>query len=265
MGLFGQRRLLLRDEFTRSLIRTRYASGVDDLLADWEIEFQSAGLPPAPSRSTLYAWIAEGFPSIDSGPSRDQLLAFCGLLDVDPLALFDFKRNGFLDEFTALRIALARGQLLAGAFRPIIELHQPGESWPSEPLARRYWGRPWSAVEFDNVDRYTGNQYILLKVHFSAPSRGDPRVVHIAYRRWDLGRKDKMWRYYGTVVASDQSLDLYNEGGLHLKMLRHDQDRIDFRTYFGGRPVEFRVASLHEFSLDNTYPFDDMSVIGFNW
>jgi hypothetical protein len=74
-----------------------------------------------------------------------------------------------------------------------------------------------------------------------------------------------MWRYYGTVIAVDGRLDLYNEAGGHQHMPQADKNEIRFRTYYGGRDVEWRVASLHEFSADFEFPFNDMSTIGFNW
>gem|GEM_PF-4238038 len=74
-----------------------------------------------------------------------------------------------------------------------------------------------------------------------------------------------MWRYYGTVLAHDGAIDLYNEGGLHLKMAQADQGIISFRTYFGGRKVEFKIVSLHDFEIEIDFPNNDMSIVGFNW
>jgi len=48
-------------------------------------------------------------------------------------------------------------------------------------------------------------------------------------------------------------------------MERIEEDEIRFRTYYGGRPVEWRVVSLHEFEISKEFPFNDMKTIGFNW
>jgi hypothetical protein len=127
------------------------------------------------------------------------------------------------------------------------------------------WGRPWHTEEFDNTIEHKSHSYALLKFNFSKPSNGNPRAVHIAYRRWSTRESDSMWRYYGTVIAIDDRIELYNENAVHLKMHRSNDDLIEFRTFFGGRRVQFKVASLHAFAMEKLYPFDNMSVIGFDW
>ena len=74
-----------------------------------------------------------------------------------------------------------------------------------------------------------------------------------------------MWRYYGTVLADDQKLKLYNEGGDYQQMQQVENDEIRFRTYFGGRPVEWRIVSLHDFLCTYELPFNDKKTIGFDW
>jgi hypothetical protein len=74
-----------------------------------------------------------------------------------------------------------------------------------------------------------------------------------------------MWRFYGTVISLGDKLELYNEGGYHRDMPSLGKGKICFRTYFGGRPVEFRIVSLHDFDYSLTCPFNDKSVIGFEW
>lgn len=74
-----------------------------------------------------------------------------------------------------------------------------------------------------------------------------------------------MWRYYGTVLAIERKLELYNESGDYQFMEQVEDDEIRFRTYFGGRPVEWRIVSLHEFSVEKVFPYNDMTTIGFNW
>ena len=75
---------------------------------------------------------------------------------------------------------------------------------------------------------------------------------------------DNMWRYYGTVLAIDGYFQLYNESGDYQSMAQQELDKIRFRTYYGGRPVVRRIASLHNFAMESTFPFNDMDIIGFN-
>ena len=78
-------------------------SKLEMLCAEWEDFAAENGesIPPAPSRSTINSWVADGFPGFKRSrknsstgltevtPKFYQALVFCGLLDVDPLAIFD--------------------------------------------------------------------------------------------------------------------------------------------------------------------------------
>jgi hypothetical protein len=74
-----------------------------------------------------------------------------------------------------------------------------------------------------------------------------------------------MWRFYGTVIAIGDRIELYSEGGAFQGMSRAESQVIPFRTYYGGRPVEWRVASLHAFDLAMKFPCNDTSVVSFVW
>ena len=259
-------KVFLRRDLIGKLV-SEHNNSLEKIAADWGPPegLVDSNYPPAPSRAAIYNWFSNGFPSKETGPSRYQLLAFCGQLDVDPLALFDYQKNGYFSKFAKLRVALQRGFGAVGALAPLLELYEPTADWPSDALSKRFWGKRWCVQEFDNQRDYKSTSYALLNVRYKQQTQGDPRAVHIAYRRWDTRHSDTMWRYYGTVIAIGEIIELYSEGSLHLKMHRFDNDVISFRTYFGGRPVEFRIASLHEFEFDYRFPFDDMSVVGFSW
>ena len=54
-----------------------------------------------------------------------------------------------------------------------------------------------------------------------------------------------MWRYYGTVLAIERKLELYNESGDYQFMEQVEDDEIRFRTYFGAaKPTKYKVAVL---------------------
>ncbi len=186
-------------------------------------------------------------------------------MDVDPLAVFDHKRNGYFSRFAVIRKAVQRGIGAMGAFAPIYELLEPDEHWPSDHLAKAIWGRKWFSYEFDNQEQYQSLDYALVNIEFKQPLDGEPRAAHIAYRRWYMRDKDMMWRFYGTVIGVEDRLELYDENAIHMKTDRPDDNAIAFRTYFGGRKAQFRIASLHDFDVEIVFPFNDMSVIGFNW
>lgn len=156
-----------------------------------------------------------------------------------------------------------KGLAAMSVFRPLYRMYRPGPHWPATYMARRCYGRDWFAVEFDNGDNWRTNDYVKVTARFRDATNGHPRAVHIAYRR--RNSPDTMWRFYGTVIAVGDRIELYSEGGAFQDMPRTESQAIPFRTYFGGRPVEWRVASLHAFDLQTDFPCTDESVVSFVW
>lgn len=237
----------------------------------WE---ETAGVrprfPEPKQPPTIHRWMLNGVPvkrpfqdSARAHESDWQIFGFCGLLDVDLLAIFDYQRNGYFSKFATIRQLIYLGRRALGGLAPLLEMYRPGDVWPSNEIAETCYGRPWFAREFTNADDWHSNHYILVRIGFVHSAGTQPRAVHIAYRR--VGVPDTMWRYYGTVLAIDGELQLYNESGGYQSMAQGERDEIRFRTYYGGRPVEWRIVSLHEFVVGTKFPFDDMTTIGFNW
>ena len=250
--------IFLRHDVTTYLLEENFG-GFDGLIVEWERRSEAPDkFPSHRKRSSIYRWLKEGLPS-----TGVQLAAFCGLLDVDPLAVFDYNRNGYFSKFAIIRRNLQLGLAAAGVYSPLYRIYRPGPFWPSDPHAKQFYGRDWCGVEFTNADHWDTQDYVLVKVNFREPVGTRPRAAHIAYRR--QGSRDTMWRYYGTVLSIAGQLELYSEGGDFQTMPVVEPNEIRFRTYYGGRPVEFRVASLHAFDLDTQFPFNDRSTIGFDW
>lgn len=234
-------------------------SDIDGLVTAWEhLASTRKGFPPPRQKSTVYRWLKEGLPS-----RGDEIVAFCALLDVDPLALFDYRRNGYFSNFAKIRLYLQRGLAAAGVLSPLYRMYRPGPQWPANDMARRCYGRDWFACEFRDLENWREPNYVLLVPKFRQPTRNHPRAVHIAYRRRDS--PDTMWRYYGTVISIENQIELYSEGGTFQTAPLSDQQAIPFRTYYGGRPVEWRIASLHEFDLETQFPSADNSIVTFEW
>ncbi len=259
----------LRHELVTRLVRKRHG-GFIELSEAWE---EAAGefhaFPPPRSKSTIQRWMLGGVPA--KRPRTDkvvrrtdwQLFALCGLLDVDPLAIFDFKRNGYFSLFAKIRQLVYLGERALGGLGPLLEMFRPADDWPSSEIARACFRRSWNVREFSNADDWQKPDYALVKTVFGRKNCDSPLAVHVAYRR--SNSPDTMWRYYGTVLAVDGTLELYNEGGDFQTMAQVKDREVRFRTYYGGRPVEWRIASLHDFSLDIEMPFNDPETIGFNW
>lgn len=235
----------------------------DALAAAWEEHATQQRDPSkAPSRSTLYRWIAEGVPTSKDG-SDHRFFTLCGLLDVDPLAIFDFRESGYFSKFARLRQLVYYGRDSLGGIATLLDMYRPAETWPSEAIAKKCFGHGWRAHHLTNKDEWNNSNYILLRSRFSDGRGQHPRAVHVGYRRH--GVPDTMWRYYGTVLAIDQRIELYSESGTFQDLQQANGNEIQFRTYFGGRPVEWRVASLHEFSMHSEYPSHEQSVVTFTW
>lgn len=213
---------------------------------------------PSYQKSSTYRWLKEGLPT-----RGDEVVAFCALLDVDPLAVFDYRRNGYFSNFAKIRIMIQKGLAAMGVFSPLYRMYRPGPHWPANDMARRCYGRDWFGVEFDNGDNWQTNDHVKVTARFRESTNGHPRAVHIAYRR--RNSPDTMWRFYGTVIAVGDRIELYSEGGAFQDTPRTESQTIPFRTYFGGRPVEWRVASLDAFDFATEYPCHDESTVSFVW
>jgi hypothetical protein len=254
--------LYVRQALTNRLIKRLYGSP-EGLAGAWEAErADNPAFPEGRQRTTLYKWTANGVPS--TGPNKQLIFGFCALLDVDPLSIFDYERNGYFSSFARIRRLIHWGASELGGLETLMQIYGPDEEWPSNTVANACYRRPWTAHQFDNRGRWDCKDYILLKARFEQRADIGPRAVHIAYRRTDTPT-DTMWRYYGTVLAIDGMEHLYTESGRYASMPQPARGEIHFRTYFGGRQVEWRVASIHQFQLDNELPAPDPSVIGFIW
>lgn len=255
--------IYLRQELTNHLVYEIHG-GYDQIIAAWEDRsINETGYPEPIQRSSLYRWVAKGVPARRDGID-DRFFALCGLLDVDPLVLFDFKRNGYFDRFAKLRQAVYLGRAAIGGYGAIFDMYRPSDNWPSDLIAKKYFSRPWYAPKnLTNKNDWENTNYILIKANFTPTRKLLPRAVHVAYRRVDV--PDTMWRYYGSVLSIDGKLELYTESGRFTKVQEFNAGEIRFRTYFGGRPVEWRIASLHEFERETEYPCHDQDIPTFKW
>jgi hypothetical protein len=228
----------------------RRPRGIDGLIGDWAARSEEdSGFPQVKTRSTIYDWLATGAPTETEG-----ILALAAILDVDPLSIFDFERNGYFDDFSRLREQVYFHIVGGGRYRSILDLMAPRTSWPNDGLALKYFRRSWVAYEFEHRARDHVNQYADVKVSFSSSTLFAPRVAHIAYRR-ALSR-DRLWRYYGTLIQFRNRTRLFSESGAYVESIdeNSNQSGFTFKTYFGATHVEFRLAALHEFEYSLTVP-----------
>ncbi|MFT6435121.1 MAG: hypothetical protein ACJAVI_003172 [Candidatus Azotimanducaceae bacterium] len=225
---------------------------IDGLVGDWAARFeQDPNFARPRTRSAIYAWLNNGAPS-----ETDAVLGLAAILDTDLLTIFDFERNGYFNDFSSLREQIYFYIVGGGKFQSILDLMAPRRVWPNDGLARRFYGRPWILEEFEHRADGKINEYADIQIDFPDSTRFSPRCIHIAYRR--AKSRDKLWRYYGTVQKFRGKTRLFSESGAYVEQVEPeptDQGFV-FKTYYGATPVEFRVASLHEFEIRRKFPSD---------
>ncbi|MFO6430252.1 hypothetical protein ACLBKT_09205 [Erythrobacter sp. W302b] len=234
----GHVRLLLKEQF----------GGIENFVEEWAARQSGAG-HSAQSRSikTVYKWLAEGMPK-----HEESFFAFFGALDADPIALIDFERSGFARHFGRFRQAIMLAGLNVGGFRSLTHLMRPAQHWPDNQLTELYYGKEWSAHEFEHDAQSVINSYVTFRIGGTQEEqRAWPRAYHIAYRR--KSNADGLWRPFGSIIARQSELILVHENGaVQTAKPKTSDTPIEFRTFFGPSAAEFRIACLHPFdaSLD---------------
>jgi hypothetical protein len=195
---------------------------------------------PEPHRSTITRWLNR-----KTLPHRsEQLLAFAGALDLDPVALWRVGPGSFL----ALRGRVAaamrtqRWSSLDPSLAFLAELFEPSAEWPPARVARRFFHRAWTVRSFEHDGRFS-NRFVAIVL--SPQHDALDQVWHFA---WKDPRHESPWRPYGFVHRSEHQLNLFSLSG------REDAapavgSRVAVETWFGQGIAQFAVVSLHPFEL----------------
>lgn len=249
-------RIFARPDTAQTMIEATFG-GLRQLVAEWQAKEDSQPFPRSKSKSSISDYLRDGF------PTGQDYLAVCGLLDVDPLALLDYEKTGFFSKFTLIRSAIYIGFNKKTALRELVDLYGPKTAWPSDGIAQMYFGRKWTATEFDNLSVAHLDAYARLSFDFVGLAPTHPSAVHIAYKKETS--RDGLWRYFGVVLSRNEEAHLYSEDGDYQTTQRCLGGRLTFRTYFGGRRVLFRVASLHRHVLEIQHPCKREDYLTFKW
>tara|TARA_R100001244_G_scaffold6593_24_gene8163 strand:- start:36201 stop:36980 length:780 start_codon:yes stop_codon:yes gene_type:complete len=233
------------------------SGGITNFTEEWASTSASEAASAQSQRSTktIYAWLKNGLPA-----SRDTVFSFFGALDVDPTAMVDLEKSEIPKIFGRLRHAFMMGGVNAGSFQALFDIYRPSANWPDDSLSQRFYSRDWTNFDFDHpADKYK-NGYVTITVRGDeSVSTGWPRAFHIAYRRHS--NADGLWRPYGTVVCRFGKATLAHENGdiQHVDMPPQSKHHLQFKTYFGPGPAEFRIACLHPFAGE-IEQYDDLNV-----
>jgi hypothetical protein len=233
----------IKEEVARSLIRRRFGS-VDDAVVEWEhrVSQNMQRNGKNRDRATIYRWLANGLPS-----QADDIFGFAALLDVDPIALINIDQEYIHEQFGRERRWFRLNRPKKTEMRALWSIYIADAGWPNQPLAETYYARRWCVSDFANDPAQIANVYAaVILTHTEEPGLELPRTYHFAYRR--VGVSDRMWRPYGTVIAYGSEIVRITESGGYQGATRTGPP-VRVETYFGPGPVEFRVASLHDFEL----------------
>jgi hypothetical protein len=216
----------------RGIIKERFPSrGVSEVAERLNID-----------RATVHRWLSRtGFP-------RDeiQLLAFAGVLDVDPTVLWQLDPTTFPVWWPRITKAARTGrwEQFLRPLKSLESLVESGEKWPPASMAKQYFRRAWTCPQFRHDPQLGANSYqdLLLRTGCRPPI-----VWHFAFREDIVGAP---WRPYGFVLRETDRATLFHESG-RMKSVPIDSSNraLCIQTWFGQRAAVFQVASLHEFEL----------------
>ena len=239
----------------RSLVARRLPGGWSELQDLWVARdtSQRGAAGQAPHRSTMHRWTQGQMPR-----TAGDLLRLCGILDVDPLALLRLPPSEETGALERLVRAYVHGRWQPPALEFLHDFLGRRSVWPPPSPALEHFGRDWHVHDFSHDPVDGANQYATVRIlPPSSPPRatGEPRVWHFAYRHERLfGRR---WLQYGVVSRVGRQVTLLHINGHEDSIeLQSEVEVVQVQTWFGPGAAVFRVASLHEFSLDVVFPCD---------
>lgn len=230
----------LNGDLLREIIEARFAGGISDVQDLWPTE-------PGPARATIYRWMKGGLPQ-----SSNDFLRLCATLDVDPFSLLIPNARELSGSINAL-LAAFYSDLWTPALAFMKDFLGRRAEWPPLAPAIQFYQRNWITFDFVHSATSEANFYALLSL---TSSRTDypslPTVCHFAYRNENF--YGKRWLHYGFVQQTKSEVKLIHINGHfqdYKKQLQQEPARVE--TFFGPSPTQFRVASLHPFSIQRIY------------
>lgn len=229
-------RVRLDSDLLRSLIDAQ--GGVPRLVDRWnEVEPDES-----PDRSTVYRWInGTSLPKTDS-----DYLHLCSLLDIDPFALATTAGNDVEAVADEVLRVMQFDTPATSTFHFLRSFMGRQLQWPPRDIARVHFARDWHTKDFTHDPNVRANYYPRILLQGTASEV--PQVFHFAFRHESafLGR----WLEYGFVRSYGTLINLQHiDGRTDHMSISSREEPVPVETWFGPGPVQFRVASLHSFSL----------------
>ncbi len=198
--------------------------------------------PNPPHRSTIDRWKNGWVPR-----TAENVLRLSGLLDIDPMALFEIPENNLAGFVQRLTSHILHGRLEKGPLSFVNNMFHSQSTWPPIEFAHNFYLRNWEAFEFEHDPDVRLNYYPTVELVANDWDGNSPRVYHFAYRR-NLQHKPA-WIPYGVVIQLGNDATLIHSSGDVMKKPTVDADgKTCVGTWFGEGAAVFKIASIHEFT-----------------
>ena len=240
----------LHEDLVQARIAQRFRT-VPNLVEAWRdrVEAGDQRKGKAASLKTVYRWLQEA--AMPSKP--DAVFGLAAALDIDPVTLFDIRNDAFPELYARERRLFQMGATYHTPLSPFRALYLTSAEWPGNDVANTYYGRLWQHRHFLHDPATASNVYAAFYLEASMKDQSRPVAYHFAYRR--TGDPEEPWRPYGTVIGYDGEVLLFSDRADRQWMSdSRSPAMVVAETYFGAGSAEFRVASLHGFTLDVIAP-----------
>lgn len=239
-------RLEIDGQMLKALLPEGEPRGVDALREQWRIRYCEAKKkgPPVPDRATLYRWLGGKLPR-----RRESYLRLCGIFDIDPLAALVLPSGKEAAAMQFLYRCFWLGSWRQPALGFLSEFFGHHVAWPPKSIAAEYFKRQWRQEDFEHNPEEKANYYAGIEISCSNKSESSlPQVFHFAYCQPDAYAE--RWIEYGYIIKRDDQVALVNiTGNMQNYQIPEFSRTVMAETWFGQSPVNFRIASLHDFSI----------------
>ncbi len=228
--------LALEDRFPGKKVKL-----VRQLQAEW-----AKVIGAQPSASSYYRWISGALPK-----SSEHLWKLARVLDVDPTGLLEVEKIHENEINSLIRMFQIDMWGHNSAVSYLKDFLGRQAVWPNAEYLQKYFsGRRWFTADFVHDAAVNKNFYQMVALaSCDVAERQTVRTFHIAFRQESLfaGR----WLQYGIIIRTpDKVVLLHINGDLQSYRPGGPMEPSRFETFFGPESVTFRVACLHDFTLE---------------
>jgi hypothetical protein len=175
-------------------------------------------------------------------------MGLAAALDVDPFALLAVP-SGEMREAIDELLELVQRDSLPAPLSFANGFFGRQKTWPPADFAAQHYGREWETREFAHDPAARKNFYQTIEIVGTGDGLARrAQVFHFAYRQQHLFAA--RWLQYGSVIRFGRMALLRHINGHaeERRLLSSDVPAV-VETWFGPAAVDFRVASLHPFTL----------------